>query len=357
MSATSPAGGKDLLYTCSYVPEEIVLAAGFRPRRFLPEARPADAWIHPNTCGYVKNVLAAALDSEDLGVVGIIIANSCDAMRRLYDLWTGYVPRVRAFLLDVPKKDDEDSITFFAAELARLSEWLHRELGGTRVTRKNLGEAVRTCNQTRALMGEVFGLQSALPSGIPGAQVFDLCLAGAAALRADFADDIRRLLAGGKLENGKARTPRIVVGGGLKCERHVVAELENAGADVVALDTCIGLRHYEGFVEEASDQISALARRYLTRRACARMEGLERQIRYMKKLADDTRADGIVYCTLKFCDPCLYDVPLISSTIRELGLPILWLEDDYASSSLGQMRTRIAAFLEIIQQDDGGARC
>jgi benzoyl-CoA reductase/2-hydroxyglutaryl-CoA dehydratase subunit BcrC/BadD/HgdB len=357
MSGASQASEKDLLYTCSYVPEEIVLAAGFRPRRFLPEGRPADAWIHPNTCGYVKNVLAAALDSEDLDAAGIIIANSCDAMRRLYDLWTGYVPRLPAFFLDVPKKSDDDSIAFFASELTRLSEWLHEVLRGARVTETNLGEAARTCNEIRSLMGEVFGLQRAVPSGIPGAGVFDLCLAGTAQPKADFAADIRRLLAGAKLEDGEARTPRIVVAGGLNSERHVVAEIERAGARVVALDTCIGIRHYEECVEEAPDQIAALARRYLTRRTCARMEGLEQRIRCIEKLADDTKADGVVYYSLKFCDPCLYDVPPISRTLREQGIPFLWLEDDYASSSLGQMRTRIEAFLELIEQGDGGARC
>jgi benzoyl-CoA reductase/2-hydroxyglutaryl-CoA dehydratase subunit BcrC/BadD/HgdB len=87
------------------------------------------------------------------------------------------------------------------------------------------------------------------------------------------------------------------------------------------------------------------------------MEGLERRIRCMTKLANDTRADGIIYCSLKFCDPCLFDVPPISRTFRERGTPFLWLEDDYASSSLGQTRTRIEAFLELIEQGDGGARC
>lgn len=357
MSGTSRASENDILFTCSCVPEEIVLAAGFRPRRFLPEGRPADAWIHPKTCGYVKNVLAAALDSEDVDAVGIIVANSCDAMRRLYDLWTGYVPRVPAFFLDVPKKSGDDSIAFFASELTRLSEWLHEALHGKRVTETSLGDAAHTCNEIRSRMGEVFGLQAAVPSGISGARVFDLCLAGTTQPKADFAADISRLLAGAKAERGEGRTLRIVVAGGLNCERHVVAEIERAGADVVALDTCIGLRHYEECVEEAPDQIAALARRYLTRRTCARMEGLEQRIRCMKKLADDTRADGVVYCSLKFCDPCLYDVPPISRTFREEGIPFLWLEDDYASSSLGQTRTRIEAFLELIEQRDGGARC
>jgi benzoyl-CoA reductase/2-hydroxyglutaryl-CoA dehydratase subunit BcrC/BadD/HgdB len=48
---------------------------------------------------------------------------------------------------------------------------------------------------------------------------------------------------------------------------------------------------------------------------------------------------------------------LISRRFWEQGTPFLWLEDDYASSSLGQTRTRIEAFLELIDQKDGGARC
>jgi benzoyl-CoA reductase/2-hydroxyglutaryl-CoA dehydratase subunit BcrC/BadD/HgdB len=357
MSVEPRASDGNLLYTCSYVPEEIVLAAGFRPRRFLPEARPADAWIHPNTCGYVKNVLAAALDSDEIDAAGIIIANSCDAMRRLYDLWTGYVPRLPAFFLDVPKKSDDDSIAFFASELTRLCEWLHEVLDGAKVSETNLGEAERACSEVRSLMREAFALQRAVPSGLSGTRVFDLCLAGTARPKADFAADIERLLADARPEDGEARTPRIVVAGGFSSERHVVAEIERVGAGVVALDTCIGLRSYDECVDEASDRITALARRYLARRACARMQGLEQRIRCITELADETQADGVVYCSLKFCDPCLYDVPLISRTFRERGVPFLWLEDDYASSSLGQLRTRIEAFLELIEQGDGGARC
>lgn len=357
MSAESRASERVLLSTCSYVPEEIALAAGFRLRRFLPEARPADAWIHPKTCGYVKNLLAAALAAEDLDAAGIVIANSCDAMRRLYDLWTSYVPRIPAFFLDVPKKRDDASIAFFASELAKLSGWLHEELQGASVTEKNLGEAVRTCNQIRSLMGEVFELQRAEPSGLAGTQVFDLCLAGVARAKPELAADIERLVSGAEPKEGEAPRRRIVVAGGLVSERHVVAEIERAGADVVALDTCIGLRSYEDHVEAAPDPLTALARRYLTRRGCARMEGLEQRGRCIEMLAGDTKADGVVYCSLKFCDPCLYDVPLIGKTLRERGIPFLWLEDDYASASLGQLRTRIEAFLELIEQADGGARC
>ena len=83
MNRAIESGPQSILYTCSYVPEEIILASGFQPRRFLPEGCSTDASVHPNTCGYVKSMLEAALEGKASEAAGIIIANSCDAMRRL----------------------------------------------------------------------------------------------------------------------------------------------------------------------------------------------------------------------------------------------------------------------------------
>ncbi len=349
MSATTPDRPRELWYTCSYVPEEIILAAGFRPRRFVPESGTADAWIHPNTCAYVKSILAAGLDAGDFQAAGIIVANSCDAMRRLYDLWTEYVPAVPAFFLDLPKKRDKESIAFFASELKRLTDWLHIEIQGTAADSANLAAAARTCNEIRSLMAEVFRAQCSAQSNGLGTRVFDLCLAGTRQPKSDFATEIRRLLASVEQKSAAGKR-RIVVAGGLINKCQVVSEIERGGARVVALDTCIGRRHYEGLVDEdAQDPIVNLAKRYLTRPACARVECVEDRIVHVKRLVDDTRADGVVLCSLKFCDPYLYDAPLIGGRFREFGIPFLWIEHDYAWSAVGQLKTRIAAFLELTQ--------
>jgi benzoyl-CoA reductase/2-hydroxyglutaryl-CoA dehydratase subunit BcrC/BadD/HgdB len=128
----------------------------------------------------------------------------------------------------------------------------------------------------------------------------------------------------------------------------MIAEIEKAGAHVVALDTCMGLRHYAGSVEEdAPDPFLALAKRYLTKPGCARMQGFEERVRWMKTVADDAGADGIVFCSLKFCGPCIYDIPMMSERFRQLGIPFLWLEHDYEWSGLEQLRNRVEAFLEL----------
>ena len=107
-----------VFYTCSYVPVEIILAAGLQPKRIIPEPRPsdADAFMHPNTCYHVKSLLASALAGDASQTGGIVIANSCDGMRRLFDIWKEYVKDAPAFFFDVPHKNQSDSKALFYAE-------------------------------------------------------------------------------------------------------------------------------------------------------------------------------------------------------------------------------------------------
>jgi benzoyl-CoA reductase subunit C len=348
MNGTTQEGPRDVLYTCSYVPEEIILAAGFQPRRFLPERQPSEARTHPNTCGYVKNVLAAAIDGGSVEAAGIVIANSCDAMRRLYDLWAAYVRAVPALFLDVPKEADDDSIRMFAAELARLAERLPIAFSGKAIDTASLRAAIRTCNEIRALMREAFMAQRSAESDGVGTRIFDLCLTGTTQAHTDFAASVRQFLAEVAQERRSPKAPRIALAGGLVNRRDVAVAIERAGARVVALDTCLGLRHYEGAVEaDAPDPFLALARRYLIKPSCARMQGFEERIRWTKQVADESGADGIVFCSLKFCGPCVYDIPILAERLRACGIPFLALEHEYEGSGLEQLSSRIGAFVEL----------
>jgi benzoyl-CoA reductase/2-hydroxyglutaryl-CoA dehydratase subunit BcrC/BadD/HgdB len=338
------------LYTCSYVPEEIILAAGFQPRRFLPEGCSTDTYVHPNTCGYVKSVLEAAVEGAASGAAGIIIANSCDAMRRLYDLWTQYVTTPPAFFLDLPKKADADAITFFASELRRLAERMECELPGTTVKNEDLQAAITACNEVRSLMEDVFRAQRCMKRTGLGTAVFDLCLAGTRENKDVFAEKVSRFLADLTAEKGERKVQRILLTGSLINRRDLVAEIEDAGARVVVLDTCIGLRHYQTPVEEGvPDAMEALARRYLMKPPCARMQGFETRFQYLKGIVEDAGLDGVVFYSVKFCDSFLYDVPMMSSRFTELGIPSLCVEGDYTRPDLEQTKTRIAAFLELME--------
>jgi benzoyl-CoA reductase subunit C len=202
-------------YACSYVPEEIILAVGLIPKRIIPMPRPseADAYMHPNTCHYVKSLLASGLGGDASGTDGIVFANSCDGMRRLHDLWNEYVTAVPALFVDVPKKNDPASIEFFAAELRRFADNLERTVPGSPVSDKRLEEAIGACNNVRRLMGEVFTLQRTTDSGMTGLSVLELCLDGARSHPAEFSEKLKEIIADSQGRKPSGNGPRVVLTG------------------------------------------------------------------------------------------------------------------------------------------------
>jgi benzoyl-CoA reductase subunit C len=68
-------------------------------------------------------------------------------------------------------------------------------------------------------------------------------------------------------------------------------------------------------------------------------------------LAEDWDAGGAVILQQKFCDPHELDIPAIKNALEEQGLTTLFLELD-VTVPVGQFKTRVEAFLEILEEDD-----
>lgn len=348
MSRKKNKNVRTVSYACSYMPEEIILAAGMTPNRIIPRARPADAdaYIHPNTCHYVKSLLAEGLNGHASSSDVFVITNSCDGMRRLFDLWKEYVDAVPAVFIDVPKKKDADSIQFFASELKRLAGKLETDFGGAKLTDERLNDAIAVCNQVRTLVNEVHMLQRSDGASVRGRSVFDLYLESATMHPTEFADRLREFIFEASSVIDMSEERRVVLAGNVIYRPELIDMIENSGGRVVAIDTCLGVRHFNGLVEENSpDPLRALAERYLVEVSCPRMEGIDERALRLKQLASDCAADAVIYSTVKFCDLHLYDVPHMQDEFKRATIPYLHIENDYEWSGLGQMQTRVEAFL------------
>ena len=73
--------------------------------------------------------------------------------------------------------------------------------------------------------------------------------------------------------------------------------------------------------------------------------------KYVADLAHEYHADGVIYEQVKFCDPWAYERMLGASMLQlDYGFPVLSVDRPYnVSSSVGQMRTRVQAFVESIE--------
>ena len=101
----------------------------------------------------------------------------------------------------------------------------------------------------------------------------------------------------------------------------------------------------------------------MNRAQCPRYMNMPKMLgrrEYVNQLAKEYEADGIIYEQIKFCDPWAYERTLGSVMLRaDYGFPVLSVDRPYnIRSSIGQMRTRVQAFIESmeIKKIQGGVR-
>lgn len=103
----------------------------------------------------------------------------------------------------------------------------------------------------------------------------------------------------------------------------------------------------EAASEDLDSQFDALARRYM-KNNCACFTPNQGRIDDIIRLAREYQVDGVIDCNLKFCG--LYDIEKFNVTkaLKEAGIPILNLETDYTDTDAEQLRTRVGAFVEML---------
>ena len=120
---SKPADAKMMGYACAYAPLALIDAAGYTPYRILPMSECPDQagqLLHDNLCPHVKRILDRAISKDLPDLAGMVLMNSCDAMRRLADAWGRVRPEDNLILLDLPAIADDNAFAYFAGELARL---------------------------------------------------------------------------------------------------------------------------------------------------------------------------------------------------------------------------------------------
>ena len=146
----------------------------------------------------------------------------------------------------------------------------------------------------------------------------------------------------------RSKAPRLILVGAVLDDPAILTIVEELGARIVGDDLCTGSRYFAQPVEADDDPIAALADRYLKRLPCPAKYHPSRQPgEHLLKLVSESKADGIVFVLPKFCDPHAFDYAMIKEKLDAAAVPHLRLEMEHAPA-LGQWRTRLQAFLEMI---------
>lgn len=350
----NPAPRGRIGYTCAYTPLALIDAAGFAPHRVLPLGEAPDRageLLHDNLCPHVKRVLDRALAGDLPELAGLVVVNSCDAMRRLADAWRRARPGEPVALLDLPATRDAAAVAFFAGELARLAETL-AAWGGIPTAALDLDAAAGRFNRLAELLGilDRRSREGRLPGGRAALQA--LYNRAATLPFAETTPYLEALAYDAPPPPAPDGVPLYLFGNVL-ADPEAFALLEACGARVAGDDLCTGARLFHPIPPAAgADGFERLARGIQGRPPCARTFDPRQPGALAADLAAAARAcgaRGVVGHTLKFCDPYLARLPLVREALQAAGFPLLLLEGDCALRAMGQQRTRIEAFTEMLR--------
>ncbi len=341
-------------WLCTYTPEEIIYASGFHPFRLRedrPSTKMADTYLHYNLCPYVRSCLDIGLRGEIPQMKGIILLSSCDAMRSLYHVWRHYLsPSSFVHFMNIPKITGTRAVEFFKKEIQKLVDVL-AEYRGSEIKDSNLVEAVGIYNESRSLMSELYELRKEANLGLTGALVYKIVQSSQSMPKKAFNRKLKEFLSDAKKraeQPSQSIGPRIMIVGSLLPDLQIVQIIEDAGALIVSDDLCFGNRYFDGNIEKGDDLLEAISQRYLNKAPCARMKETGLRLERVKSQIEEFKVDGIIYLSLKFCDNHLYDYPVYREYFREIRVLVLQIEEDFTGGNIGQIRTRIEAFIEML---------
>ena len=336
-------------YVCTYVPEEIIHAAGFAAVRILPGSAPAfitDTWLLGFCCAVARGCLARSLSGELDQLSGLAFASTCDTMLCLEDIWGMARPHDRIATIDTPTcLDSRYAMSYLTSELRRFAREI-AAIRGRAIPPQALWESIELYNRKRQLLRQLEDYREYL-----SATDYLVVINAGFVLPVEEYVALMEQLAVQLIEESHSEVATgipLVISGSLLEEATMHELLDELGGRVVGDDLCNGSRYYDTPVAESGDPFEVLAVRYLHRAPCpckhapahSRLERLRGMIRR-------TEASGIIFALHKFCEPHAFDYPYLAHALEEEGIPSLLLEVESASSR-GQLRTRLQAFLEVL---------
>ncbi|MBU6135269.1 MAG: double-cubane-cluster-containing anaerobic reductase [Clostridium sp.] len=344
---------------CTYFPQEIALAMGASTVSLCAssdETIPdAEQDLPRNLCPLIKSSYGFGKTDKcpffyfsDL-VVG---ETTCDGKKKMYEYLSEFKP---VHVMELPNSQSEDGFKLWKNEIIKLKNTLEKQFNVS-ISEENIRKAIKIKNNERKALKEFYELGKLDPVPVTGTDIFKVLNGTTFAFDKEaipkqlneLVDKIKTEYKNTKKYKSK---PRILITGcplGTATEK-VIKAIEDNGAYVVAFENCSGAKAVEDLVDEDnSDIYDALAKKYLSI-GCSCMTPNPNRIKLLDKMIDEYKVDAVVDVILTACHTYNVETLSIKRFVNtKKDIPYMSMETDFSNSDIGQLNTRMAAFIEML---------
>ena len=344
---------------CTYFPQEIAMAMGAATVSLCSTSdetiAEAEKDLPKNLCPLIKSSYGfAKTDKCPFFYFSDVVVGetTCDGKKKMYELMSEFKD---TFVMELPNSQSENSLKLWKKEIIRFKEYLEKKFD-VEITEEQIREAVKVNNEARRSLKKLYEVMRHDPAPISGYDLFKVLYGSTFKFdRKQIPDEVNALVdkiekeyAEGKMQEKK---PRILITGcpiGGATEK-VIRAVEDNGGIVVTYENCSGAKSIDKLVDENNPNVyDAIARRYLNI-GCSVMTPNPNRFELLGRLIDEYQVDGVVEMTLQACHT--YNVETLSVrkfVNEEKHIPYINVETDYSQADIGQLNTRITAFIEML---------
>ncbi len=347
---------------CVFVPEEITRAANAEQVGICSGAEvgseAAEKILPRNTCALIKSFvgfklskLCPYIESCDL----IVGETTCDGKKKAYEEFSEYVPM---YVMEIPQMKQASDRELLKSEIWRYLRRIE-ELTGQKITADKLKQSIETVNARRRALQRLDKLREAVPTPISGRDALLIH-------QISFYDDPERFTSKinqlcDEIEErvqknegiASNNTKRVMISG---CPMAVPNwklpyVIESSHAVVIAEETCIGDRNKRDLVDESGETLEEMVENIVDRYFridCASFTPNQERLDQVVKMAKEKQVDGVIHHGLLFCQPYSMEAFKVEKALKDAGVPMLSIETDYSMEDVEQLKTRVEAFVEML---------
>lgn len=312
-----------------------------------PEIKSTTSSVHVQNyiCSIVHHAYTFLQSGQFDDVACVLIPHTCDSLQglasQLMDFENELPPIFSLYLPRGQRKSDFDFLTSELVNLAnKISAHLNRPVDETKLMQCILIE-----EQADALLAKLY--QSKLSLGLTDREFYAAIRSREALMAEAFIANSETLLTHTSPFEPNHSIPIIL--SGIVPEPPELFDFINGLNAYVAADdlSCCGRRLYPPGKSE--DPFRRMAESLLSGPPdSTRGHSIRERADHLLALCRDNAAQGVIFYGTKFCEPELFDIPILTKIMKESGISVLELASDIGDSLSHQNRTRIEAFIEML---------
>ena len=362
------AGQKALGYSCYFVPEVLMNLDGcFSVRLRAPgiaDTSIATYYMSEKTCMYSRSILERAIEGGYNFFSALLSTETCSMMHRAhehFEMLNLVKDQNEDFFvshIDAPFVTKDYAVKHYARQLKKHVLDRLQSVYGIDVSENALQKAIEKHNELCRVVTAIGNYRKQDNPPLTGYEFHLVELVSECCPHDLILPYLRETL-----EELKTRKPddtpwyrvRVVLAGGENDDPDFTKLIEDCGAFVVADRYCFGSLpgREEIEVRDGETALDAIARHYIDTNECPRFmnpEKVQGRKQYLKQLAEDYSADGLIVQQMKFCEYWEYERMYCQHVMEpEYDLPCMGIEKEYVNTSTGQLRTRFQAFVEALE--------